>query len=551
MWFYTCYFIHIYLLLFDGIPFATTTLAHPHPSRVIRSTGSHKNPSTPPVPVTPQDIWRELKEVTEGSIHRQHKDRTPDNLFQPTSFLNPGYGVLFEHIGKLHQSVYKHYLIIAMKIPTLHHMPHEPEQWYKGCLEGRKRILPIYEAELFQKVYFDEYCAVERFRELYKDITRLIHTSIPALLPNQAVPYANFQFFNVTPSALPKNIYHSHHPQHHLSRQKRNTMENLETPLLPLLEVQRALDYYSKYGEPIPMEEDTLYAPIPNNTTAPKRQKRFLGGLIRGITSLFSGGNIFGKIVSGIKKVGGFIFKGIKGLLHRRKNTALLHAARAFAENKRFAVGRLYKFARFKGLHIGRSSLSTTLRRHWHKTRFWLKSKFSSEFQNVVNQFKTSILAQAHSLTRKRITALLNYTTSLISFVNYKREAISYLENTVHHLHDIVIGLETLTKGQLSTALVSPGLLHKFLHKILREVRMQHPQFVPLYTDLHHYYESNMNSYSNDKDHIFIQIPIYFVAAYQKPLNLYRIHTVPVPWILTLTVEQNLNTPLWTCSIIT
>ena len=38
-----------------------------------------------------------------------------------------------------------------------------------------------------------------------------------------------------------------------------------------------------------------------------------------------------------------------------------------------------------------------------------------------------------------------------------------------------------------------------------------------------------MNSYSNDKEHIFIQIPIYFITTNQKPLNLYRINTVPVP----------------------
>ena len=38
-----------------------------------------------------------------------------------------------------------------------------------------------------------------------------------------------------------------------------------------------------------------------------------------------------------------------------------------------------------------------------------------------------------------------------------------------------------------------------------------------------------MNSYSNDKEHIFIQIPIYFVAANQKSMDLFRIHTVPVP----------------------
>ena len=96
MWFYTCYFLHIYLLIFDGIPFATTTLALGSPS-VPKTSRS----------VNTKDIWKELQEVTEGSIPLETKDKAPRHLFQLTSFLNPGYGVLFEHIGQLHQSVYK------------------------------------------------------------------------------------------------------------------------------------------------------------------------------------------------------------------------------------------------------------------------------------------------------------------------------------------------------------------------------------------------------------------------------------------------------------
>ena len=117
----------------------------------------------------------------------------------------------------------------------------------------------------------------------------------------------------------------------------------------------------------------------------------------------------------------------------------------------------------------------------------------------------------------------------MLTFVNYRRESLIYLEKIDNELHRLVYGLEKLTNGQLSTAIIPARLLHKFLHKILREVRIQHPQFVPLYTELHHYYESSMNSYSNDKEHIFIQIPIYFVAANQKPMDLFRIHIVPVP----------------------
>ena len=510
MWFYTCYFLHVYLLLFDGIPFATTTLASENP---------YKPKST--VSVDPQDIWRELKEVTEGSISMDTKDRTPKHLFQPTSFLNPGYGVLFEHIGQLHQSVYKHYLIVALKIPTLHHMPHEPEQWYKGCEDGIPMLFPKYE-KLFHKVFREDRCAKDRFKQLYTDITKILHSDIPALLPNQEVPYADLNFFNSTPLPMAKNIYHPEHPNSTHHREKRHLHDS---NVLPLLEVQRALDYFSKYGEPIPLEADTIYAEKHNNATA-QRQKRFLGALVRGISTIFKGGNIFGKLVSGIKKVGGFIFKGIKGLLHRRKNTALLQAAKMVAaRSKKFLVGKLYKFRQFRGLHIGKSSLSTTLKRIWHKTTFWKRKTFQHQVSDLIQLYTDSHTIRFHP----RIDAMLNFTNSMVSFVNYRRESLLYLEKIHLHLDRLVYGLEALTKGQLSTSLIPARLLHKFLHKILREVRIQHPQFVPLYTDLHHYYESSMNSYSNDREHIFVQIPIFFVAANQKPMNLFRIHTVPVP----------------------
>ena len=329
---------------------------------------------------------------------------------------------------------------------------------------------------------------------------------------------------------MPKNIYHPEHLDKESNRPRRDVSDPdpLQDPL-PLLEVQRALDYVSKYGEPIPLEADTIYAEEHNNVTL-KRHKRFLGGLIRGITSIFKGGNIFRKIVTGIKKVGGFIFKGIKGLLHRRKNSALIQAAKSLAtRSRRFLVGKLYKFKRFRGLHLSRSSLSTTLRRIWHKSTFWMKHKFTRHFRNILHHFRHASTNKKLFQINERLDSLVNYTNTMLTFVNYRRESLLYLEKIDNELHRLVYGLEKLTNGQLSTAIIPARLLHKFLHKILREVRIQHPQFVPLYTELHHYYESSMNSYSNDKEHIFIQIPIYFVAANQKPMDLFQIHTVPVP----------------------
>ena len=74
-----------------------------------------------------------------------------------------------------------------------------------------------------------------------------------------------------------------------------------------------------------------------------------------------------------------------KGLFHRRKNTALTQAVRAFrAGPKQFLLDKLYKFHRFKGLHLGKSSLLTTIRSTWHKAKFWARSKFTGKFNATI-----------------------------------------------------------------------------------------------------------------------------------------------------------------------
>ena len=146
-----------------------------------------------------KDIWKELQEVTEGSIPLETKDKAPRHLFKPTSFLNPGYGVLFEHIGQLHQSVYKHYLIVALKIPTLHHMPHEPEQWYKGCKEGLSLITKSYEGT-FQNVFLDDFCARDRFEKLYLDITKDTALRYSCITPKSGSSICRLAILQYNPS---------------------------------------------------------------------------------------------------------------------------------------------------------------------------------------------------------------------------------------------------------------------------------------------------------------------------------------------------------------
>ena len=61
--------------------------------------------------------------VLSDYLESASRDKAYEHLFKPTRFLNPGFGILFQHIGSLHQSVYKHYVIIALEITTIKHVP--------------------------------------------------------------------------------------------------------------------------------------------------------------------------------------------------------------------------------------------------------------------------------------------------------------------------------------------------------------------------------------------------------------------------------------------
>ena len=58
--------------------------------------------------------------VNEDTIDKEFDDNVyRKNLFQPTSYLNAGYGTLYEHIGTVYQSVHTHCLIVGIENPYI------------------------------------------------------------------------------------------------------------------------------------------------------------------------------------------------------------------------------------------------------------------------------------------------------------------------------------------------------------------------------------------------------------------------------------------------
>ena len=58
---------------------------------------------------------------------------------------------------------------------------------------------------------------------------------------------------------------------------------------------------------------------------------------------------------------------------------------------------------------------------------------------------------------------------------------------------------------------------------------MKNSQFVLLYTELYHNYETHSVSFTNTEDYLIIKILIFFFNNKQAPVDLYKLHTVHVP----------------------
>ena len=131
--------------------------------------------------------------VNEDTINKEFDNNIyQKNLFQPTSYLNAGYGTLYEHIATVYQNVHTHYLIVGMKIPT-HKDIHEPPQngtrvWsFKNNFKLTEWRSRAYRQCCFFNGIFNQ--TLLEGSHLFTKIFQVLHSDIPALLPNQEIKF--------------------------------------------------------------------------------------------------------------------------------------------------------------------------------------------------------------------------------------------------------------------------------------------------------------------------------------------------------------------------
>ena len=133
--------------------------------------------------------------------------------------------------------------------------------------------------------------------------------------------------------------------------------------------MHRLESYWIKYGEQLPSDFDTQYATDKCDSCNQRhREKRFISALLKGLHGVTRGASIFGRLISSVKKIGGYVFKGIHGLFHHHKVQAIYHAVNTFKKyHSKLKIGQLFKFKAYRDLHISKVSLYDKLNKALHQ----------------------------------------------------------------------------------------------------------------------------------------------------------------------------------------
>ena len=401
-----------------------------------------------------------------------------------------------------------------MKIPTHNDIPVAPQNATRKCFMEDNFRLTSWRSRAYRQCRFFNRLFNQTFLEgsyLYTKIFQILHSDIPALLPNQEIRF-------LSEMEHPLEEFEHDHDTQNTTRSKRSIYDYLTST-----EKHRLQSYWNKYGEQLPSDFDTMYAtsncPYCNHK---QRDKRFISTLIKGLSGVTRGASIFGRLISSVKKIGGYVFKGIHGLFHHHKVQAIYRAVNTFKKYySKLKIGELFKFKAYRDLHISKVSLYDKLNKALH------------QYGNKMNHKVFLRYLREHGNTTWHYDAYddfdKNWRIGFEMFFLKQGKRLSNLNDFTHKIEHFVQGLDMLSTGRLSQTLIHPRRLLTLLRKVVRDVTIQNSQFVPLYTELYHYYETHSVSFTNTDKFLIVQIPIFFINNKQAPMDLYKLHTVHVP----------------------
>ena len=110
------------------------------------------------------------------------------------------------------------------------------------------------------------------------------------------------------------------------------------------------------------------------------------------------------------------------------------------------------------------------------------------------------------------------------------RQYFQYYQNYDVTLDHFLTGLDALGTGRLTFQLLDPDKLDRFLSAIRRTLREERSPFELAFNHTYQFYAEPMVMFTNTHDQLLVNVPILLKLATQKPLNLYSIDMVPMPF---------------------
>ena len=97
-------------------------------------------------------------------------------------------------------------------------------------------------------------------------------------------------------------------------------------------------------------------------------------------------------------------------------------------------------------------------------------------------------------------------------------------------LDHFLTGLDALGTGRLTFQVFDPDEFDRFLSSIRRQLREERSLFELAFNHTYQFYAEPMVMLTNTHDQLLVNVPILLRLATRKPLNLYSIDMVPMPF---------------------
>ena len=236
-----------------------------------------------------------------------------------------------------------------------------------------------------------------------------------------------------------------------------------------------------------------------------------------------------GLFFSGVSAIGGLIMKGVNTWSNYKKSKAMTKAVEKLYETQEIDHHQL---TRLEGQTSLLARTTKTAFQHIDYRLLHLDLKLNYTVQHLTDFFKrteTHFQFTWEALVSNRLAIhLLSSGSAMYDMV--LRQYLHYYQNYYLTLDHFLTGLDTFETGRLTFQVLDPDELDRFLSAIRRTLQEERSPFELAFNHTYQFYAESMVMFANTHDQLLVNVLILLKLATQKPLNLYSIDTVLMPF---------------------